>query len=117
MGVYGNALFQTLAWELTGLLLWLPLLKACSRWYTNAPVPPFYRYVTAIIVINLITHPLFWLLYPQVSGIYPYKLYGFEMGIAMTEGVFYGWYFKRGYGEGIILSIYLNSLSLWFGVV
>lgn len=102
------ALLITLLTESLGIVLFL-------TWRQESP----WRGWGGLLIVNLITHTLFWFSFPQIALPFLLKLYLYELLIAGVEGSFYrfwlGWSWRQALTVGFVLNLisYAAGLLLW----
>jgi hypothetical protein len=70
-----------------------------------------------VLVVNLVSHTIFWYTFPLVDLPYWTKLYILEVAVFIVEGIAYRLILKLGLIKSLILSFILNLLSLIAGLL
>ncbi len=109
---------QTRALLLT-LALEVPLVLALVLWRRWAPPRRLWIVVLAAVGATLLTHPLLWMLDPEILPAWPGGLRFLlpEVAIVLLEGAVYAWPLGLGWRRGLLLSVLANVLSYGVGLL
>jgi hypothetical protein len=112
--IHAAALGLTILSEATAMALYLHLRATPRRELLFC--------VGSVVVINLITHTLFWFTFPLLPLPFFTRLHGYEILIALVEGAAYWWLWRFSWREALALGVVLNlisyvvGLALWYNL-
>jgi hypothetical protein len=76
---------------------------------------PLAQIVKLILLVNLVTHSIFWYTLPLLPGEATVRLFAYEIAITLVEGMIYQRLLRYRFWQGLLVSGLLNALSYSFG--
>lgn len=108
-----TALFLSLLFEVPLVVL----IATALRWVPRQELP---RLVAIACACTLVTHPFAWFGFPGLRELIPpywARAFVIEGGVAVVEGLLYGWLAGLGLVRGQVLGWSANAFSYGLGLV
>lgn len=96
---------------LLALILWV------IRFVYGRRSVSLWRNLGAVLVVNLLVHPIFWVVHTRLMAVDGRQLLLLELGVVGIEAILYWRIWQFAPGHAFLMSLILNGASLGAGIV